>query len=144
MSFPSISFLWLEISFHPVVKFELDIRWLSRHQISGKNCKLLIPHHDVAPSENAQPRKYPLTNTLWLSDNLYGDIALGQHWFGYWLVAWRHQAITGANVEFSSVTFCAIHLREVAISQRLTKLLFCMRSLEIIKLPPRPWWRHQI
>ena len=23
----------------------------------------------------------------------YGEIYLGQHWLGYWLVAWRHQAI---------------------------------------------------
>ena len=28
----------------------------------------------------------------------YGDIDLGHHWLGYWLVAWQHQAITWANV----------------------------------------------
>ena len=43
----------------------------------------------------------------------YGNIDLGQHWFRKWLVAWRHQAITWTNVEFSSVSFCGIHLQTV-------------------------------
>ena len=31
----------------------------------------------------------------------YGDIELGQHWLRQWLVAWRHHAITWANVDLS-------------------------------------------
>ena len=33
----------------------------------------------------------------------YGNLDLGQHWFRQWLVAWRHQAITWANVHLSSI-----------------------------------------
>ena len=33
----------------------------------------------------------------------YGDMELGQHWLRQWLVAWRHQAITWTNVDWSSV-----------------------------------------
>ena len=47
----------------------------------------------------------------------YGDKYQGQHWFRWWLVAWRHQAITWTNVDLSSVRFSGIHLR--AISQEI-------------------------
>ena len=40
---------------------------------------------------------------------LYGDVELSQHWFRYWLVAWRQQAITWTNID--------IHPR--AISQEI-------------------------
>ena len=43
----------------------------------------------------------------------YGDIDLGQHWIRYWFVAWRHQAITWTNVDFSSVRSIVIHLRTI-------------------------------
>ena len=33
---------------------------------------------------------------------LYSDIDLGQHWLGYGLVAWQHQAITWTNAVLSS------------------------------------------
>ena len=40
----------------------------------------------------------------------YGRLDLGQHWFSYWLVSCRHQAITWTNVDLSSNVFWAIHL----------------------------------
>ena len=39
---------------------------------------------------------------------------LGQHWLRYWLVAWRHQAITWTNVDLSSIRSCGIHLRTLS------------------------------
>ena len=39
-----------------------------------------------------------------------GVINLGQHWFRWWLAAWRHQAITWTNVDLSSVRSCGINL----------------------------------
>ena len=45
----------------------------------------------------------------------YSDRDLGQHWLRQWLVAWRHQAITWTNVDWSSMKSSDIHIR--AISQ---------------------------
>ena len=53
----------------------------------------------------------------------YGDIDLGQHWLRLWLVAWRQQAITWANVDFSSVKFCGMHMK--AILQELLMNSVC-------------------
>ena len=47
----------------------------------------------------------------------YGDRDLGQQWLRLWLVAWRHQAITWTNVDWSSVKSSDIHIR--AISQEM-------------------------
>ena len=47
----------------------------------------------------------------------YGDRDLGQHWLRKWLVAWRHQTVTWANVDWSSVKSSIIHIR--AISQEM-------------------------
>ena len=47
----------------------------------------------------------------------YGDRDLGQLWLRQWLVAWRHQAITWTNVDWSSVKSSDIHIR--AISQEM-------------------------
>ena len=42
----------------------------------------------------------------------YGVIELGrQHWFRWWIAAWRHQAITWTNVDSLSKVFCGIHLK---------------------------------
>ena len=41
----------------------------------------------------------------------YGDRYLCQHWLRYWLVVWRHQAITWTNVDLSSLRSIDIHLR---------------------------------
>ena len=67
----------------------------------------------------------------------YGNMDLGQHWFRWWLVAWRHQAIIWTNVHFSLVRFCGILLR--TISHWIPMLLLCVMSLKIklLKLSPR-------
>ena len=48
--------------------------------------------------------------THWGLVKPFGDIDLGQHWLRYWLVAWRHQAITWTNVDLSSARSSYIHL----------------------------------
>ena len=60
----------------------------------------------------------------------YGDRDLGQHWLRYWLVAWRHQAITWANVDLSSVRASGIHLS--ANSQEIPQPPITEISLKII------------
>ena len=55
-----------------------------------------------------------LVKTHWGLVMPYGVRDLDQHWFRYWLVAWRHQAITWTNVGLSSVRFCGIHLRTLS------------------------------
>ena len=65
----------------------------------------------------------------------YGHVDLGQHWFRYWLVAWRHQAITWTNVDLSSVRSCGIHVRTISqeIPQpSITKISLKITSLEFI------------
>ena len=58
----------------------------------------------------------------------YGNRDLGQHWFRYWLVAWRHQAITSTNVDWSSVKSSDIHIR--AISQEMPQpSIFKLKSV---------------
>ena len=55
----------------------------------------------------------------------YGDIDLGKKLHMYWLVAWRHQAITWPNVDSSSVSSSDIHLRVISQEIRqppITKL----------------------
>ena len=44
----------------------------------------------------------------------YGNMELGQHWLRYWLVAWRHQAITWTNVDLF-VRSHGIHLRGLSL-----------------------------
>ena len=44
----------------------------------------------------------------------YGDVELGQHWLRFWLVAWRHQAITW-TVDLSSVRSLGINLRALSL-----------------------------
>ena len=78
--------------------------------------------------------------TQWSLVTAYGVIEHSQHWFMWWLVAWRHQAITWIIVDFSSLMLCDRHLK--AISQRVHTLLFCIMSLKIIflkLLPYHPW-----
>ena len=62
-----------------------------------------------------------------------GDRDLAQHWLRLWLVAWRHQAITWTNVDWSSVKSSDIHIR--AISQEMpqpsdTKICLKITSLK--------------
>ena len=43
----------------------------------------------------------------------YGDGDLGQHWLRYWLVAWRHHAITWTNVDLPPVRSIGIDLSTI-------------------------------
>ena len=67
----------------------------------------------------------------------YGAIDLDQHWLRQRLVAWKHQAITGTNVDSSAEMFPGIQLK--AISQKmLIKLIHDFRSeITLLKLLPR-------
>ena len=62
----------------------------------------------------------------------YGDRDLGQHWLRWWLVAWRHQAITWTNVDWSSVKSSDIHIR--AISQEMPQSSITKICLKITNL----------
>ena len=68
--------------------------------------------------------------SLWPCDTIWQQDCC-QHWLTYWLVTWKHQAITWTNVDLSSKVFCGIHLR--AISQDLVNLIHNM-SLEMTLL----------
>ena len=58
----------------------------------------------------------------------YGCRDLGQHWFRYWLVAVRQQAITWTNVDLSLVRSSGIHLS--AILQEILQLSVTEISLK--------------
>ena len=80
----------------------------------------------------------------------YGGRDLGQHCFRWWLVAWRHQAITWTNVDLSSLRSSDVHLRAISleISQpSVTKIslkIFFLRfywnlpEANELRLQPRP------
>ena len=53
----------------------------------------------------------PIDNVLLQVNFTISIIDLGQHCFRKWLVAWWQHAITWVNVEFSSMTTCAIDLK---------------------------------
>ena len=65
----------------------------------------------------------------------YGDRDLSEHWLRQWLIAWWHQAITRTN-DFWLVRFCEINPR--AMSQHVSKLLFCIMILKIVLLTLLP------
>ena len=57
----------------------------------------------------------------------YVDINIGQHWLRWWLLAWRHQAITWINVDVSSAGIawlCTFSLLAHLNSKRHIKLSF--------------------
>ena len=60
----------------------------------------------------------------------YGDRDLGLHWLMQWLVAWRHQAITWTNVDWSSVKSSDIHIR--VISQEMPQPSITKIRLKIL------------
>ena len=62
----------------------------------------------------------------------YGGKDLGQHWFRWWLVAWRPRAITWTNVDLSSLRSSDIKLR--AILLELSQPSVTKISLKIISL----------
>ena len=62
----------------------------------------------------------------------YGDRDWGQHGLRQWLVAWRHQAITWTNVDWSSVKSSDVHMR--AVSQEIPQPLTTKISLKITRI----------
>ena len=58
----------------------------------------------------------------------YDNIALSQHWLGWWLGAVMHQAITWTNLDLPSKVLYAIHLR--AILQEMLKI--CILDMNLI------------
>ena len=68
--------------------------------------------------------------------NKCGVIELNQHWFRWWFVFWKQQAINRTNVTYTSVRSCGIHLR--VISQWILHISFLGVSLNItnFRLPP--------
>ena len=81
---------------------------------------------------------YALTH--WGLVTSYGDRDLGQHWLRWWLVAWRHQAITWTNMDLSSAKSSDIlpmaTLQEIP-QPSITKCGFKMSSLKFNSNPPR-------
>ena len=71
--------------------------------------------------------------THWGLVTPYGDRDLGQHWLRKWLVAWRHQAITWTNVDWSSVKSSGIHIRSISQEMpqpSITKICLKIRYLK--------------
>ena len=66
----------------------------------------------------------------------YGGRDPFQHWFRYWLVAWRHLAITWTNVDLPSLRSGDVHVR--AISLETSQPSFTKICLKIISL--RFYW----
>ena len=62
---------------------------------------------------------YESCYSLWPSDAIQRHIDLGQHWLRWWLVAWKHQAITWTKVDLS-VRFSTIQLK-VTVLETLMK-----------------------
>ena len=61
----------------------------------------------------------------------YGDRDLGQHWPREWLGAWRHQAITWTNIDWSSVKYSDIDIISKEMPQpSITKIRLKMTYLK--------------
>ena len=75
---------WILANHHPVGSRNLDV---TLQDMRGGNCVLRMLCHCLMS-----------INSLWSSDK-----DPGQHWLKLWLVTWRHQTITWANVGLSSV-----------------------------------------
>ena len=94
--------------------------------------KLMRDSHDKTNSVAGWHKKQHLSHCGILTP--YGDINLGQYWLRYWLVAWRHQAITWINVDLPYIRSAVIHL--MAISQiwqpSITKIRLKMAYLKCL------------
>ena len=67
---------------------------------NGRRCYIVTPVFiGWVHTQNVAWFKFHLTH--WGLVTPFGDIDLGQHWLRWWLVAWRHQAITWTNVDLS-------------------------------------------
>ena len=94
------------------VYFLILVRYWSAY---GQNSLILIQCHFQLLSNYR-------FNSLWPSNVMWWQRYLGQHWLRWWLVAWRHQAISWNIADFGLVSFCGIHLR--GFSLRVLKLLY--------------------
>ena len=103
----SIIFFWVWILTTPFKSISQEILMISIFVMCSKmtNSNLQL-HLSTA---------YELTHCGLVTP--YGGRDLGQHWLRQWLVAWRHQANTWTNVDWSSVKSSDIHIR--AISQAM-------------------------
>ena len=88
----------------------------------------------------------------------YGDMELGQHWLRQWLVAWRHQAITWTNVDWSvrshGIHLGASSLEDLKKTIKETRLKIAVLKwhpglpganvlMPIVLLENSVWWRTQ-
>ena len=67
----------------------------------------------------------------------YGDIELGKHWLGSWMVVQPHQAITWTNVDQSSAWSYGIPLRVIQREIRKTSVLVMSLSLKYNIIPQK-------
>ena len=65
----------------------------------------------------------------------HADTELGQNWLRSWFAAWRHQAITLTNADFSLVKVCGIHQNKFH-SECLS--FYCVRWALLKLLPHKP------
>ena len=82
-----------------------------------------------------------LCHCCWVTP--YGEIYLGQRWLGYWLVAWRHLAITWTNFDLYSEKSSDNHPMEISqeisqssISKMNTKIYFLITYLNFLSNLP--------
>ena len=81
-------------------------------------------------------------STHWGLVTPYGDVDLGQHWLRYWLVAWRHQAITWTNVDRIPATSSpSLAWHWIVISDRLlSEPLLAFFSFETYRTSSSEIW----
>ena len=48
----------------------------------------------------------------------YGGITIGEHWFGLWLIAWLHQAITWNNDDLWTIRLLGTNFSEILIKDQ--------------------------
>ena len=76
----------------------------------------------------------------------YGDMYLGSYWLRYWLVAWRHQAITWTNIDLSSMVFCYLpqFLRKYPRVLGFNEYVNWSNHTIYLKITFEAWWHHQV
>ena len=82
-----------------------------------------------------------LFNSLWPSDVIWWHIS-GPTLAQEWLVAWQYQVITWANVDFSLVRFCNIHVESRFMSAYAAILYngFEDYTFKITVISPKDQW----
>ena len=114
--------IYLHKNWHMSEKDDRTI-WTDSHKICKKSVAMptysILPSRDQIWCETVITQSKLIVVDLRLSTHWgllvpYGVGDLGQHWFRQWLVAWRYQAITRTNVDWSSVRSCGIHPRTLS------------------------------